>query len=60
MAKLVLENNENVLGKDLVEDAKEKISNNKNQKSQTKEVNANEQEKVKRAGRPRRTAWRRS
>ena len=56
MAKLVLENNENVLGKDLVEDAKEKISNNKNQKSQTKEVNANEQEKVKRAGRPRRTA----
>ena len=55
MAKLVLENNENELGKDIVEEAKEKISNKK-VKSQTKEVNANEQEKVKRAGRPRRTA----
>ena len=55
MARLVLENNENELGKDIVEEAKEKISNKK-VKSQTKEVNANEQEKVKRAGRPRRTA----
>ena len=56
MAQLVLENNKDILGGDIVKEAKEKVSNKKSKKSQTKEVNANEQEKVKRAGRPRKSA----
>ena len=54
MAQLVLENNKDILGGDIVKEAKEKVSNNK--KSQTKEVKANEQETNKRAGRPRKSA----
>lgn len=52
MAKIVLENNENVLGSEVVNEAKRKIS----KKSKTKEGETNEQEKVKRAGRPRKSA----
>ena len=55
MAGLVLENNENVLGQEVVERAKEKVKTGKT-KSQVKEENVNEQEKVKRAGRPRKSA----
>lgn len=58
MAKLVLEDNESVLGTDMVEKAKEKISskNTKKKKSETKEGVANEQEKVKRTGKSRKSA----
>ncbi|MBR0427874.1 MAG: hypothetical protein IJK18_06735 [Clostridia bacterium] len=57
MAQLVLETNKDILGDDIVEDAKEKVSTKKTKtKSQTKEGSLNEQEKVKRAGRPRKSA----
>ena len=58
MARIILESNENVLGSQIVEEAKEKIQtkDTKKAKRQTKEVKANEQEKVKRTGRPRKSA----
>ena len=52
MAKIVLENNENILGSDVVKEAKNKISKNR----KTKEGETNEQEKTKRAGRTRKSA----
>ena len=48
MAARILEDNENVLGSNVVEKAKEKLEN--------KEEKTDEQKKVKRAGRPRKTA----
>ena len=58
MANLILEKNENVLGNEIVKKAKEKIEikDTKKAKRQTKEVKINEQEKVKRAGKPRKSA----
>ena len=58
MAMLVLEKNKDVIEKDVLKEAKERIQtkNTKKKSSQTKEVKANEQEKVKRAGRPRKSA----
>lgn len=58
MAMLVLENNKAVIEKDILEEAEERIKTKKTKKksSQTKEVKTNEQEKVKRAGRPRKSA----
>ena len=58
MARLVLENNKDVIEKDILKDAKEKLkSENTNKKSsRTKEVKANEQEKGKRTGRNRKSA----
>lgn len=56
MAKIVLENNTDVLGKEIVESAKEKISNENSKKIDNKEEKLNEQKKVKRTGRPRKTA----
>ena len=58
MAKIILESNESVLGRQIVRDAKEKIETKdaKKAKRQTKEVKSNEQEKVKRTGRPRKSA----
>lgn len=55
MAGLVLDSNRDVLGDNVVEKAKEKVVT-KEVKKGNKEENANEQEKVKRAGRPRKTA----
>ena len=58
MAKIILESNESVLGRQIVREAKEKIEtkDTKKAKRQTKEVRSNEQEKVKRTGRPRKSA----
>lgn len=58
MANLILEKNENILGSEIVKKAKEKIESKdkKKEKRQTKEVKLNEQEKVKRTGRPRKSA----
>lgn len=58
MANLILEKNENILGSEIVKKAKEKIEikDTKKAKRQTKEVKINEQEKVKRAGKPRKSA----
>ena len=58
MANLVLDNNEDSLGSELVEKAKEKISskNKKNKGDKTKEGVLNEQEKIKRARRPKKSA----
>jgi len=55
MAGLILENNEDILGKDLVEKAKEKVDTERKTRKD-KGGNVNEQEKVKRAGRPRKSA----
>lgn len=58
MAALILESNEDVLGEDIVEDAKERIEANK-ENSVVKEEKSNENvttKKYKRAGRPRKTA----
>ena len=58
MANLILEKNENILGSEIVKKAKEKIESKdkKKEKRQTKEEKLNEQEKVKRTGRPRKSA----
>ena len=61
MADEILEENKNVLGDDIVEQARKEIfkEDNKEQKKEdieNKEENSNEQKKVKRAGRPRKTA----
>ena len=56
MASLIVEENENVLGKEVAEEAKQKIAENKTTKRKAKEVEENGQEKVKRAGRPRKSA----
>ena len=55
MAKIILENNREVMGKEIIEKAKEKVDTKKTKKT-SKEENVNEQEKIKRAGRPRRSA----
>ena len=58
MASLILDSNIDTLGEEVVEKAKEKISNKKTRKtkSESKGEKVNEQEKVKRAGRPRKSA----
>ena len=58
MAKLVLEENKELFGEEIIEKAKEKIStkNTKKKKSESKEGVANEQEKVKRTGKSRKSA----
>ena len=58
MAALILKENENSLGIDIVESAQEKIKNKKlrKMKNGNKEDKINGQEKVKRAGRPRKSA----
>lgn len=58
MASLIIEDNQAELGFEVTERAKEKITNKsaKKTKKEGKEEKVNEQEKVKRAGRPRKTA----
>ena len=58
IANLIIEDNENVLGTEVVEKAKQKIAEKKTtkRKSKNKEVEENGKEKVKRAGRPRKSA----
>ena len=58
MANLIIEDNESILGEEVVDAAKQKIEEKKNtkRKSKTKEVEENGKEKVKRAGRPRKSA----
>ncbi len=59
MAQMILDNNKDVLGNETAERAKEEIENNKGTKKKkevSKEENNDEQKKVKRAGRPRKTA----
>ena len=58
MAALILDNNKEVLGNDTVEKAKEKLNSKKTKKTENtdKEEKVNEKEKVKRAGRPRKSA----
>ena len=55
MAEMVLDSNEDLLGEEVVEMAKEKVKNSNEQKKD-KEEKVNGQEKVKRAGRPRKSA----
>ena len=55
MANLMIENNEDTLGKEIVEGAKEKISNTKNKKDK-KEVISNDQEQSKKTRRTRKSA----
>ena len=55
MAEMVLDSNEDILSEEVVERAKEKVKSKRTKKTD-KEENANEQEKVKRAGRPRKSA----
>lgn len=60
MAKTILEENQDVLGFETVERAKDVITNEKkDNKKESEAKETNEQKKVKRAGRPRKTAWRR-
>ena len=59
MAELVLENNQDILGKSVVDKAKQKVNDLEkanDEKDKNKEEVVNEQKKVKRAGRPRKTA----
>ena len=57
MAELVLDENEEILGQELVEDAKEKISKKtRARKSKTEEVNEDGKEKVKRTRRTKKSA----
>ena len=58
MAETIINSNKNIIGKEDSEKAKEiiKTGANKKQKNDTKEVKSNEQEKVKRTGRPRKSA----
>ena len=58
MAETIINSNKESLGKDVSDRAKEiiKSDTNKKTKNNTKEVKTNEQEKVKRAGRPRKSA----
>lgn len=58
MAETIINSNKELLGKDVSEKAIEVIKSEteKKKKKDTKEVKANEQEKVKRAGRPRKSA----
>lgn len=59
MAELVLENNQDILGKSVVNKAKQKVNDLEkanDEKDKNKEEVVNEQKKVKRAGRPRKTA----
>ena len=58
MASLLIDNNENVLGKEITEKAKDKISkkNTRNKKDNTKEANSNDQEKVKKTRNARKSA----
>ena len=59
MAELVLENNQDILGKDIVDKAKKKVNKTikaKEENDRNKEESINEQKKVKRTGRPRKTA----
>lgn len=55
MAKVILEQNENTLGKGIVDEAKEKIENSKNKKDK-KEVISNDQEQGKKTRRTRKSA----
>ena len=58
MANLIIEDNEDVLGTEVAEEAKQKIAekNTTKRKNKAKEVKANEQETNKRTGRPRKSA----
>ncbi len=58
MANLIIEDNQDILGEEVVEESKQKVEEKKNtkRKSKTKEVEENGQEKIKRAGRPRKSA----
>lgn len=58
MAETIINSNKDIIGKEDSEKAKEIIKNggNKKKKNDTKEVKSNEQEKVKRTGRPRKSA----
>ena len=58
MANLIIEDNEEVLGEEVAEGAKQKIAekNTTKRKNKAKEVKANEQETNKIAGRPRKSA----
>lgn len=57
MAAELLEENKNVLGNETVERAKEEVTKEENKDDlKSKEEKTNEQKKVKRAGRPRKTA----
>lgn len=59
MAELVLENNQDILGKSVVDKAKQKVNDLEkanDEKDKNKEEVVNEQKKVKRSGRPRKTA----
>lgn len=58
MASLIIDENESNLGFELAENAKEKIKSKENgkKKSENKEGKVNGKEKVKRTGRPRKTA----
>jgi hypothetical protein len=57
MAATLLEENKNVLGEETVERAKKEITKDKKSKKvENEEEETNEQKKVKRAGRPRKTA----
>ena len=58
MASLLIDNNENVLGKEITEKAKDKISNEntRNKKDNTKEAISNDQEKVKKTRNARKSA----
>lgn len=58
MANLIIEDNEEALGEEVAEGAKQKIAEKKTtkRKNKAKEVKANEQETNKRAGRPRKSA----
>ena len=59
MAELVLENNQDILGESVVNKAKQKVNDLEkanDEKDKNKEEVVNEQKKVKRAGRPRKTA----
>ena len=56
MANLILEDNEDALGTEITEKAKQKIAEKKTKKRKTKEVELNDKEKIKKAGRPRKSA----
>lgn len=55
MANLIIESNEDLLGSEIVEEAKQKVNNTK-KKDVSKEEEVNDKKKIKRVGRPRKTA----
>ena len=51
MAGLIIESNEDMLGSEVVEKAKEKITKNENNENKEEEINEEKQKRFKRAGR---------